>query len=745
MGVVYRVRQVSLDRVVALKLLPPSISDDPAFADRFMREAKTMARLDHPNIVRVHEFGETEGRYYLVMEYVDGSNLRQVMEGGGLVPKEALAIVPQVCDALQYAHDRGVVHRDIKPENVLIDRTGRVKITDFGLAKLVQHDPRDKTLTAVGQVMGTPQYMAPEQYKSPQDVDHRADIYSLGVVFYEMLTGDVPMGRFDPPSEKVEVDVRLDEVVLRTLEKERERRYQRVDAVGTEVTSIVDTPGQAVALPPAASKKRAFEPEPVREPGEARWSKLAVAGFLCVPGVLLVPVLAMLVSGVLDVGDIAIAISMGLAFLVLFLGFFLSLAGWITTSRAKGALKGHGLAVAGTIAPIPLFLLLMAVFGAVFFLVRGEAEPPFQDFGSTGYGEEWVLDDDGEWTRLRSSMPPVPEPMPPPVPAAPPPAPPVVRPPLPELPPSPVEARTVAGPGPTLIGVPEAAQDEVGATVIQIEDLWAELLRITRPGVKVTPKEAGALIAPIDRERIMRMRAQDIARLKEQGALGLPMPPSSIDLSTLDQYRLDTIDFTPAQQGLPFANVTARAGEETLTFDMVWNGREPHFAVAPVRHSSDASIDKPELVKGAPKEWSRLRTRNLQTQVEMLWSIYRGFWEPGDTVLKDRVPRDTWRWFLPSNLSDYWQGAGSNGLPERGRYGDSGLLFLDATMLPVPLDHYTLTSIALDDPANMVVPYGEGNSATVVAEAGKPTEASLTFAVVWYEGRWWLDLTPVKK
>ena len=178
------------------------------------------------------------------MEFVDGLTLRQLLDAGTLAPQEALAIVPQICEALQYAHDKGVVHRDIKPENILMDRSGQVKIADFGLAKLVGREAKDVdfTLTGAGQVMGTPHYMAPEQLEHPQSVDHRADIYSLGVVFYQMLTGELPLGRFAPPSRKVQIDVRLDEVVLRALEKDPDRRYQQASEVKTEVDTIRQTP-----------------------------------------------------------------------------------------------------------------------------------------------------------------------------------------------------------------------------------------------------------------------------------------------------------------------------------------------------------------------------------------------------------------------------------------------------------------------------------------------------------------------
>ncbi len=272
MGAVYKARQKELERVVALKILPPGIGQDPAFAQRFTREAKALAKLSHPGIVTLYEFGKADGLFFFLMELVEGVSLRQLLEGERISTREALAIVPQICDALQYAHDQGVVHRDIKPENILLDRQGRVKVADFGLAKLVgtealppaPHHPMEErgapappaetppsaALTAAGKVMGTPAYMAPEQIEHPLAVDHRADIYSLGVVFYEMLTGELPLGRIPPPSRKVQVDVRLDEVVLRALEKEPERRYQRAGEVKTDVETIASSVRPAA---PAAS------------------------------------------------------------------------------------------------------------------------------------------------------------------------------------------------------------------------------------------------------------------------------------------------------------------------------------------------------------------------------------------------------------------------------------------------------------------------------------------------------------
>lgn len=239
MGYVYKARQKNLGRIVAVKILSSNLLDDPTFAERFSREARAMAMMNHPNIIAIYDFGCRNNNYFLVMEYVDGLNLRQVVTGAGLQPAEAMQLVPQLCDALQYAHDRGVVHRDIKPENVLISQEGQVKIADFGLAKLTNQQ-HNLTLTQTQQVMGTPNYMAPEQREKPVDVDHRADIYSLGVVIYELLTGELPLGRFAPPSQKVQVDVRLDDVVMRALEKDPSLRFQHVSELktGIETASV---------------------------------------------------------------------------------------------------------------------------------------------------------------------------------------------------------------------------------------------------------------------------------------------------------------------------------------------------------------------------------------------------------------------------------------------------------------------------------------------------------------------------
>jgi predicted Ser/Thr protein kinase len=246
MGAVYQARQPALDRFVALKILRPNLAGDPGFEERFTREARALARLNHPNIVAVYDFGKAGELHYLVMEFVEGANLRAVQRAGRIAPGQALQIVPQICDALQFAHGEGIVHRDIKPENILFDKKGRVKITDFGIAKM-GGDVREKLgLTGAKDVVGTPHYMAPEQVERPQSVDHRADIYSLGVVFYELLTGELPLGKFSVPSDKAAVDERLDDVVLRALEKEPARRYQQAREIKTDVQTIASTPAASL-------------------------------------------------------------------------------------------------------------------------------------------------------------------------------------------------------------------------------------------------------------------------------------------------------------------------------------------------------------------------------------------------------------------------------------------------------------------------------------------------------------------
>lgn len=254
MGAVYKARQKKLDRFVALKIVRPDNAADVTFTERFNREAKTLARLNHPSIVGVYDFGEVDhvdedgkpGKlFYFLMEYVDGVNLRRLMQTEKTSPSQALPIVMQICEALQYAHNEGVVHRDIKPENILLDSQGRVKIADFGLAKLNNDD--DLNLTSTRQVLGTLQYMAPEQMAQSKQVDHRADIYSMGVVLYEMLTGEVPAGVFEAPSLRAKIDGRLDEIVMRALASDPDKRFQSASEIGNQISNISSVAEQPVA------------------------------------------------------------------------------------------------------------------------------------------------------------------------------------------------------------------------------------------------------------------------------------------------------------------------------------------------------------------------------------------------------------------------------------------------------------------------------------------------------------------
>ncbi len=245
MGAVYKGVQAALERPVAIKLLPAELAGDGDFLVRFQREARTLAKLQHPGIVTVHDFGQTsEGHLYFVMEFVDGTDLQHILKGPGLQPAQAFEMIAQICDALFYAHGQGVIHRDIKPANILVTKAGRAKVADFGLARPITEDTGG--LTATNVIMGTPDYMAPEQRSGVGHADHRADIFALGVMLYEMLTGQRPTGAFQPPSHRVQVDVRIDEVVLKALQQEPDRRYQQASEMKVDVDRIRTTPPEKV-------------------------------------------------------------------------------------------------------------------------------------------------------------------------------------------------------------------------------------------------------------------------------------------------------------------------------------------------------------------------------------------------------------------------------------------------------------------------------------------------------------------
>jgi serine/threonine protein kinase len=249
MGVVYRARDTSLGRIVALKMLSADLLADAELHERFFREAETIGRLNHPNIVTVYDLRETEGQLYMAMELLDGDNLRSMIEDlGNITLADKVGLLLQICEGLGYAHDKGVVHRDIKPANIIVTSAGRVKLLDFGLARVATRE----TITKRGVILGTPDYMSPEQ-ATGKNIDHRTDIFSAGAVFYELLTLQKPFrGKtlhavlFQIISEQPqpiltlnpELPARLAYVVQRMLDKDPARRFQEMHVVGELLRDI---------------------------------------------------------------------------------------------------------------------------------------------------------------------------------------------------------------------------------------------------------------------------------------------------------------------------------------------------------------------------------------------------------------------------------------------------------------------------------------------------------------------------
>jgi serine/threonine protein kinase len=225
MGAVYKGLQMPLRRPVAIKILRKGVGQEFGFEERFKREAYAMAALTHPHIVQVYDCGDAGEHYlFISMELVEGGDLSDIIKRGEMTPERALRFIPQICDALQFAHEHGIVHRDIKPANIFVTKDGRAKVADFGLAK--NFDAQSSFMTQTGLGMGTPDYAAPEQYDGAKDLDHRADIYALGVMMYQMLTGVLPRGGYRPPSQRAAVDPQLDAIVFKAMEHDRADRYQ---------------------------------------------------------------------------------------------------------------------------------------------------------------------------------------------------------------------------------------------------------------------------------------------------------------------------------------------------------------------------------------------------------------------------------------------------------------------------------------------------------------------------------------
>ena len=270
MGTVLRARQVAMDRVVALKILPPELARNQAFVQRFVREARAAGRLRHPHIVQAHDVGVAEGYYYFAMELVEGESLAEVLRREGALPQDrALELLRQTCSALAAAHKAGIIHRDIKPSNLMLDAEGRVRVTDFGLAKRVEGDV---AVTRTGQSLGTPLYMAPE-VAAGDPADRRSDLYSLGAAFFHLLAGRPPFegktfselvvkhATATPPALRdvaPQADPRLAAIIDRLLAKAPADRHASAQALLDDLDALGPLPAAApaagaVALPDATT------------------------------------------------------------------------------------------------------------------------------------------------------------------------------------------------------------------------------------------------------------------------------------------------------------------------------------------------------------------------------------------------------------------------------------------------------------------------------------------------------------
>jgi serine/threonine protein kinase len=241
MGAVYRATQISVDRPVALKILPPEMAKEGSFQERFAMEARAMAKLSHRNLVQLYDFGETNGLFWMIQEWVEGRTIFEVMhEEERLSPEEAAALVAQACDGLGYAHKQGIVHRDVKPANMMANNEGILKLMDFGLAGI---GGADCMKNQAGRRFATEEYAAPELWDLSAKIDHRVDIFVLGVLLYEALTGVRPTGTFRVPSElRPGLDTRFDVIVVRAMQRERENRYASCGELLMALRGVVSSP-----------------------------------------------------------------------------------------------------------------------------------------------------------------------------------------------------------------------------------------------------------------------------------------------------------------------------------------------------------------------------------------------------------------------------------------------------------------------------------------------------------------------
>ncbi len=267
MGAVYRAVQRSLERTVALKILPREFSADAAFCAGFEAEAKAMARLNHPNLIGVYDFGEVDGMLYIIMEYVPGQSLFHSAHGQAIDPGEVVRLVTGICAGLAHAHQHGILHRDIKPANILLDLHAQPKIGDFGLAR-----PVDRKIEEGEEIFGTPHYTAPEVVQLPQQIDNRADIFSVGVVLHELLTGKLPADDPRPASAISRCDPRFDAVIRRATNPSPAARYASATELADELNKISTTSGPRVlrtAGNPAAGRALSARP---RRPAQVKQS-----------------------------------------------------------------------------------------------------------------------------------------------------------------------------------------------------------------------------------------------------------------------------------------------------------------------------------------------------------------------------------------------------------------------------------------------------------------------------------------
>jgi eukaryotic-like serine/threonine-protein kinase len=305
MSSVYKAKDSLLERHVALKVLHEQYSSDDEFVERFKREARSVAQLQHPNIVTVIDRGEENGRQFIVFEYIDGENLKEhVVRKGRLDVREALEIASEVARGLAFAHDQGLIHRDVKPQNVLLNGDGRAKVTDFGIARTLDVDG----MTQTGTVLGTSNYIAPEQASGGR-VDAQSDVYALGVVLYELLAGEVPfpgesfiavaMKHMHEPAPNIldvrgDVPLRVAAAIDRALDKDPEQRFPTMDAFAAELEACLaeldhGEDGDATMVIPAARRV-----EPRRKKSISRWP--------IVIGVLALLAIAAIVVGLLALG-----------------------------------------------------------------------------------------------------------------------------------------------------------------------------------------------------------------------------------------------------------------------------------------------------------------------------------------------------------------------------------------------------------------------------------------------------------